>query len=55
VLGNGKAVCYPVDVGQADKQWTGTAMIKSDKPLATECDSGRQGLLGPAFAAAAAN
>ena len=27
VLGNGKAVRYPVGVGRAGKQWTGTAMI----------------------------
>ena len=29
VLGNGKAVRYPVGVGRAGKQWTGTAMISS--------------------------
>ena len=27
VLGNGKALRYPVGVGRAGKQWTGTAMI----------------------------
>jgi lipoprotein-anchoring transpeptidase ErfK/SrfK len=27
VLGNGQAVRYPVGVGRAGKQWTGTAMI----------------------------
>ena len=27
VLGNGKALRYPVGVGRASKQWTGTAMI----------------------------
>ena len=27
VLGNGKAVHYPVGVGRAGKQWTGTSMI----------------------------
>ena len=27
VLGNGKAVRYPVGVGRAGKQWTGTAVI----------------------------
>jgi len=27
VLGNGKAVRYPVGVGRAGKQWTGTAYI----------------------------
>jgi lipoprotein-anchoring transpeptidase ErfK/SrfK len=27
VVGNGKAVRYPVGVGRAGKQWTGTAMI----------------------------
>ena len=27
VLGNGKAVRYPVGVGRAGKQWTGTSMI----------------------------
>ena len=27
VLGNGKAVRYPVGVGRVGKQWTGTAMI----------------------------
>jgi lipoprotein-anchoring transpeptidase ErfK/SrfK len=27
VLGNGRAVRYPVGVGRADKQWSGTAMI----------------------------
>jgi lipoprotein-anchoring transpeptidase ErfK/SrfK len=27
VLGNGKAVRYPVGVGRAGKQWTGTAII----------------------------
>ena len=27
VLGNGKAVRYPVGVGRAGKQWSGTAMI----------------------------
>jgi lipoprotein-anchoring transpeptidase ErfK/SrfK len=27
VLGNGKAVRYPVGVGMAGKQWTGTSMI----------------------------
>jgi lipoprotein-anchoring transpeptidase ErfK/SrfK len=27
VLGNGKALRYPVGVGSASKQWTGTAMI----------------------------
>ena len=29
VLGNGKAVRYPVGVGRAGKQWTGTAYISS--------------------------
>src|ERR1700745_1461310 len=29
VLGNGKAVRYPVGVGRAGKQWTGTAYINS--------------------------
>jgi lipoprotein-anchoring transpeptidase ErfK/SrfK len=29
VLGNGKAVRYPVGVGRAGKQWTGTATISS--------------------------
>ena len=29
VLGNGKAVRYPVCVGRAGKQWTGTAYINS--------------------------
>src|SRR5499425_2467196 len=29
VLGNGKAMRYPVGVGRAGKQWTGTAMISS--------------------------
>src|SRR5271165_882144 len=28
VLGNGRAVRYPVGVGRAGKQWSGTAMIK---------------------------
>src|SRR5260370_21349057 len=27
VLGNGRAVRYPVGVGRAGKQWSGTAMI----------------------------
>src|SRR5512132_2929145 len=37
VLGNGKAVRYPVGVGRAGKQWTGTAMIngKQLKPAWT--------------------
>src|SRR5947208_9013802 len=29
VLGNGKAVRYPVGVGRLGKQWTGTAYINS--------------------------
>src|SRR4030095_13962629 len=29
VLGNGKAVRYPVGVGRRGKQWTGTAFITS--------------------------
>jgi lipoprotein-anchoring transpeptidase ErfK/SrfK len=29
VLGNGKALRYPVGVGRAGKQWTGTTMIMS--------------------------
>src|SRR5262249_17225869 len=29
VLGNGKAVRYPVGVGRVGKQWTGTAYISS--------------------------
>ena len=29
MLGNGKAVRYPVGVGRAGKQWTGTAYINS--------------------------
>src|SRR5215470_20456043 len=29
VLGNGKAMRYPVGVGRAGKQWTGTAYINS--------------------------
>src|SRR5262245_49495756 len=29
VLGNGKAVRYPVGVGRRGKQWTGTAFISS--------------------------
>src|SRR2546430_5027414 len=29
VLGNGKAVRYPVGVGRVGKQWTGTASIAS--------------------------
>src|SRR4029450_10840846 len=36
VLGNGKAVRYPVGVGRAGKQWTGTAMI-SGQQLTQAC------------------
>src|SRR5262249_47948241 len=32
VLGNGKAVRYPVGVGRAGKQWTGTAFIGGRQP-----------------------
>src|SRR5262245_65451447 len=34
VLGNGKAMRYPVGVGRAGKQWTGTAIIEN-KQLST--------------------
>src|SRR5260370_26763301 len=36
VLGSGKAVRYPVGVGRAGKQWTGTATISS-KQLSPAC------------------
>ena len=67
VLGNGKALRYPVGVGRAGKQWTGTSIItassckpawsppaeiKRDKPYAAQRDRRRQPGDNPMGAAA---
>ena len=50
VLGNGKAVRYPVGVGRIGKQWTGTAYINS-KQSAPGVVAARRGQARQALAA----